>query len=46
MAPMGNYCVSGSVYTDLAWAEDMATQGCDQSADPAAGMAWGGEAAL
>ena len=42
MAPMGNYCVSGSVYTDLAWAEDMATQGCDQSADPAAGMAWGG----
>jgi len=26
-------------YTDLTWAEDMATQGCDQSADPAAGMA-------
>ena len=27
-----------SVYTDLTWAEDMATQGCDQSADSAAGM--------
>jgi hypothetical protein len=28
-----------SVYTDLIWAEDRATQGCDPSADPAAGMA-------
>jgi hypothetical protein len=28
-----------SVYTDLTWAEDRATQGCDPSADPAAGMA-------
>src|SRR5580658_1417202 len=26
-------------YTDLTWAEDTATQGCDRSADPAAGMA-------
>ena len=26
-------------YTDFTWAEDTATQGCDQSADPAAGMA-------
>ena len=25
-------------YTDSTWAEDMAPQGCDQSADPAAGM--------
>ena len=31
-------CAS-AVYTDFTWAEDMATQGCDQSADPAAGMA-------
>jgi len=30
------------IYTDLTWAEDMATQGCDQSADSAAGMARGG----
>src|SRR5579862_4557327 len=29
----------GAVYTDLTWAEGMATQGCDRSADPAAGMA-------
>src|SRR5712691_139694 len=27
------------VYTDLTWAADRATQGCDPSADPAAGMA-------
>ena len=26
-------------YSDRTWAEDMAPQGCDQSADPAAGMA-------
>jgi hypothetical protein len=26
-------------YTDLTWAEDRATQGCDLSADSAAGMA-------
>jgi hypothetical protein len=32
----------GGVCTDLTWAEDMATQGCDQSADSAAGMARGG----
>ena len=25
--------------TDLTWAEDKATQGCDPSAEPAAGMA-------
>src|SRR5579872_2791919 len=30
------------VYTDFTWAEDMATQGCDQSADSAAGMKGGG----
>jgi len=30
------------VYTDLTWAEDTATQGCDRSADSAAGMARGG----
>jgi hypothetical protein len=28
-----------SIYTDFTWAEDRATQGCDPSADPAAGMA-------
>jgi len=28
-----------SVYTDLTWAEGTAPQGCDRSADPAAGMA-------
>jgi hypothetical protein len=38
----GKYFLADSVYTDFTWAEDMATQGCDQSADPAAGMAWGG----
>jgi hypothetical protein len=27
-------------YADLAWAKGSATQGCDRSADPAAGMAW------
>src|SRR3954447_15847125 len=27
-------------YSDNTWAEDMAPQGCDQSADPAAGNAW------
>jgi hypothetical protein len=27
------------VYTGHTWAEDTATQGCDQSADPGAGMA-------
>jgi hypothetical protein len=37
------------VYTDFTWAEDTATQGCDRSADPAAGMrlrtqAWRGGA--
>jgi hypothetical protein len=26
------------VYTDFTWVEDMATQGCDRSADSAAGM--------
>jgi hypothetical protein len=31
----------GRVYTDFTWAEDMATQGCDQSADSAAGMTGG-----
>jgi hypothetical protein len=30
------------VYTDFTWAEDRATQGCDPSADLAAGMAQGG----
>ena len=30
------------VYTDLTWAEDTATQGCDRSADSAAGMARSG----
>jgi hypothetical protein len=33
---------SWRLYTDLTWAEDTATQGCDRSADSAAGMAWGG----
>jgi hypothetical protein len=42
----GKYFLADSVYTDLTWAEDMATQGCDQSADPAAGMAWAAQAAL
>jgi len=28
-----------SVYTDITWAEGTATQGCDRSADSAAGMA-------
>src|SRR5580698_6175537 len=27
-----------AIYTDFTWAEDMATQGCDQSADSAARM--------
>src|ERR1700683_914378 len=36
---------ANSVYTDITWAEDRATQGCDPSADPAAGMAGGGQAA-
>jgi hypothetical protein len=31
--------MGSSVYTDLTWEEDTATQGCDWSADPAAGMA-------
>jgi hypothetical protein len=31
--------MGSSVYTDLTWEEDTATQGCDRSADPAAGMA-------
>jgi len=30
-----------AVYTDLTWAEGTATQGCDRSADPAAGMRGG-----
>jgi hypothetical protein len=30
------------VYTDFTWAEDTATQGCDRSADSAAGMARSG----
>ena len=30
-------------YTDFTWAEDMATQGCDRSADPAAGRQGGGK---
>jgi len=30
--------VRNSVYTGFTWAEDRATQGCDLSADPAAGM--------
>jgi hypothetical protein len=29
---------TAQVYTDFIWAEDMATQGCDQSADSAVGM--------
>ena len=33
---------SRKVYTDLTWAEGTATQGCDRSADSAAGMARGG----
>jgi hypothetical protein len=32
-------------YSDSTWAEDMAPQGCDQSADPAAGNAWAARAA-
>jgi hypothetical protein len=28
-----------ATYTNFTWAEDTATQGCDRSADPAAGMA-------
>ena len=44
MAP-GKYFVPDSVYTDFTWAEGMATQGCDQSADPAAGMAGAASAA-
>src|SRR4051812_18204378 len=32
-------------YSDNTWAEDMAPQGCDQSADPAAGNAWAAQAA-
>ena len=35
----GKYFVASPVYTGLTWAEDMATQGCDRSADSAAGMA-------
>src|SRR5579863_9214346 len=30
---------SRAVYTNKTWAEGTATQGCDRSADPAAGMA-------
>jgi hypothetical protein len=33
---------SGAVYTERTWAEDTATQGCDRSADSAAGMARSG----
>jgi len=33
-------------YSDNTWAEDMAPQGCDQSADPAAGNAWAAQAAF
>ena len=33
-------------YSDSTWAEDMAPQGCDQSADPAAGNAWAAQAAF
>ena len=33
-------------YADSTWAEDMAPQGCDQSADPAAGNAWAAQAAF
>jgi hypothetical protein len=33
------------VYTDFTWVEDMATQGCDQSADSAAGMKGAAQAA-
>jgi hypothetical protein len=33
-------------YSDRTWAEDMAPQGCDQSADPAAGNAWAAQAAF
>ena len=33
-------------YSDSTWAEDMAPQGCDQSADPAAGNAWAARAAF
>src|ERR1039457_6798464 len=29
------------IYSGFTWAEDRATQGCDPSADPAAGMAGG-----
>src|SRR5436305_13129615 len=32
-------------YSDT-WAEDMAPQGCDQSADPEAGNAWAAQAAF
>jgi len=33
-------------YSDSTWAEDMAPQGCDQSADPDAGNAWAAQAAF
>ena len=33
-------------YSGSTWAEDMAPQGCDQSADPAAGNAWAAQAAF
>jgi hypothetical protein len=33
-------------YSDSTWAEDMALQGCNQSADPAAGNAWAAQAAF
>jgi hypothetical protein len=33
-------------YSDSTWAEDMAPQGCDQSADPEAGNAWAAQAAF
>ena len=38
-APLSFSECAGLVYTGLTWAEDRATQGCDRSADPAAGMA-------
>jgi hypothetical protein len=33
-------------YSDSTGAEDMAPQGCDQSADPEAGNAWAAQAAF
>jgi hypothetical protein len=44
---MKNFAGSAMIgYSDSTWAEDMAPQGCDQSADPEAGNAWAAQAAF